>query len=350
MQGTTRSTFVRGRFGIVAALACWLLVLSITANAQGSGNQPGENAACSSSSGCPTAGSPAFIDASMFPGKLTSPNFCSVLNYVLTQVDLPPTYPNGAVIDARGLASSNPPTSMTCAASPWSGIQNTAPPATILLPAGTIVISKPGWILPSSTRLIGVGNNNVVTGSGVVTSGTIIQACASGQTGCTPFTNGNTMITMCNQACTGVSVENLSLDGQGQMINGIANANAGAGSSAASSYVKNVSLFQIQGTGLSVTGNTPQGSGPYNNITFDTNDAASSNTICLNVTTSGTQGFHGLTCNSTNLATTAVFLDASNTSLTDVQIVGFQSGILVGSRSPSHSDVLRGLAPPFARD
>jgi len=81
-------------------------------------------------------------------------------------------------------------------------------------------------------------------------------------------------------------VENLSLDGQGQAINGIANANAASSASAAaSSYVKNVTLFQIVGTGLSISGNT-QGSGPYTNITFNTNDIVGTNTICLNLTAS----------------------------------------------------------------
>jgi hypothetical protein len=69
------------------------------------------------------------------------------------------------------------------------------------------------------------------------------------------------MLKMCNSACSGVSVENLSLDGQGLSINGIANAYAAMSSATASSYVKNVTLFQILGTGLSVTGST-QGSGP----------------------------------------------------------------------------------------
>jgi hypothetical protein len=154
--------------------------------------------------------SSSFIDASVFIAH--GSDFCAVLTYMLN-----PTHgvipSGGAVVDARGLNSNV--TSMTCAASPWAGITG-PPPATVLLPAGTIVIQHPGWILPPNTRVIGVGNDDVATGTSTVTSGTIIQACKGGQTGCSlPFAAGDTIITMCNSSCSGVSVENLSLDGQG---------------------------------------------------------------------------------------------------------------------------------------
>ena len=63
--------------------------------------------------------------------------------------------------------------------------------------------------------------------------------------------------------CTGIALEHLTLDGQGQAINGIANAE-----SQANSYVDHVSLYRILGIGLSVSG-TANDSGPYSNITFD---------------------------------------------------------------------------------
>jgi hypothetical protein len=318
---------------LVAVMVGWFSIFAMPA----AGQSAGQNGVYNSIGACsPCGASSAFIDASMF--AFSGGNFCSVLKSILTNTSYPAA---GAVIDARGLLSSTPPTSMTCAAGPWAGISS-PPPATILLPAGTIVISHPGWTVPANTRLIGVGNDDVATGSGTVISGTIIQACKSGPTGCTAFSSGDTMLTMCNSACSGVSVENLSLDGQGLSINGIANAYAAMSSATASSYVKNVTLFQILGTGLSVTGST-QGSGPYTNITFDTDDAVGSSTNCLNITASATQGFHGVTCSSTNAATSAVLLDASNTSLTDVQIIGFINGILVGSRSAAFSDVLRNV-------
>src|SRR5580658_2242236 len=151
---------------------------------------------------------------------------------------------SGAVIDARGLNSTN--TSMTCTSSPWAGISNPMPPSTILLPAtggGTnlapIVIPS-GWVLPANTHLIGVADGDVATSAGYSYSGTTIQACKTAQPGCaSAFSGTSTMLSMCSSACSGVSIENLSLDGQGQsLVNGIANGYATSG------YVKNVSLFQ----------------------------------------------------------------------------------------------------------
>jgi len=118
--------------------------------------------------------------------------------------------------NARGLPGSHG-TSMTCTSSPWAGITS-PPPATILLPAGTIVIPS-GWVLPPSTRVIGVGNGDVANSSGTSYSGTTIQACKSGQSGCGGAFSG-TMISMCSSACSGVSIESLSLDGQGQSLTG----------------------------------------------------------------------------------------------------------------------------------
>jgi hypothetical protein len=54
---------------------------------------------------------------------------------------------------------------------------------------------------------------------------------------------------ICPSGCTSVSLENLVLDGQGQSINGIVNQYFGA-----SSYIDHISLYQILGTGLSVSG------------------------------------------------------------------------------------------------
>jgi hypothetical protein len=216
---------------------------------------------------------------------------------------VPPT--TGAVIDARGISGA---AALTCTASPWAGTPPTGgwPPATILLPAtgpvngvvSPIVIpSGAGWVLPHGTHLIGLADGDVAVSGSASYSGTTIQA-ASGFSG--------TMISFCNSACSDVSVEKLSLDGQGQTgVSGIANTYATPG------YVKNVTLFQIVLVGLSVGA---PGSGPYSNITFDTNDMVGPSTICLNVGASGTQGFHKITCTSLNQAPNAVLLDASSTS------------------------------------
>ena len=102
--------------------------------------------------------SPAFIDASMFASSVQSPNLCSVLNWVLNPQNHILTSA-GAVIDARGLPGTTPPTSLMCSMSPWgSGSSTVSVPSTILLPAtGAISPNAPTpiiipnsspWILP----------------------------------------------------------------------------------------------------------------------------------------------------------------------------------------------------------
>ena len=60
----------------------------------------------------------------------------------------------------------------------------------------------------------------------------------------------------------------LTIDGQGNSVNGIVNPNAGP-----NSYVDHVTLYQIRGIGLLVENNA-DGSGPYSNITFNTGSYA----------------------------------------------------------------------------
>ena len=254
-------------------------------------------------------------------------NFCGVLNFILNPTNhVMPVV--GAVIDARGLPG-NTGTSMTCAASPWAGITS-PPPSTILLPAGTIIIPTV-WVLPARTHVIGQGDN--------VSSGTTIQAAASNF-------SGSTMIAFCSVACAGVAVEKLVLDGKGLSIDGIVNAYAGS-----LSYVDHVSLYQILGTGLVLTGvptgSAATGSGPYTNINFNTGSfAGASGTVCMQIRggtgLTGTAGIRGLNCTSSGepYPSAAVLLDASNNSIKDVTIVGFQDGILVGAIASAQNNVL----------
>jgi hypothetical protein len=152
---------------IVAAVASWFPAAPIAA-AQ-TQNFQGQDAVYNNSA--QVTNSPSFIDASMFASS--APNICGVLNSVLTSKNYPAA---GAVIDARGLNSTN--TSMTCTTanpSPWAGIANPLP-STILLPAtGATPIVIPsgssGWILPNNTRLIGEGDGIPSNG---ITPGTTI--------------------------------------------------------------------------------------------------------------------------------------------------------------------------------
>jgi hypothetical protein len=122
------------------------------------------------------------------------------------------------------------------------------------------------------------------------------------------------------------------LNGSTLNINGIQNATA------QSSYVDHVTMFQVLGTGLSVSA---MNSGPYTNITFDSGSSALSTTTCANISGgNGTLGIHGLTCIAGSTANTAVFLDAPNNSIEDARIAGFFDGVLVGSQASTQSDVL----------
>ena len=267
--------------GTVIVIVGYLSAFPTAASAQSQGN----NAVYyqSGSSGTCCQGSGAFIDASVFVSAGST--FCSTLFGILNASSYPSS--TGTVIDARGLNSSISGFSMTCAAgtTPWNnGSTFVNVPSTILLPAGTIVIPVT-WGLPANTALIGVGDN--------IGSGTTLQAKASS------FSAGTAMIqfgssSLCTSTCSGISVENLNLDGQGQAINGIVNA-----FSQNLSYVDHVSLYQILGTGLSVSGNASH-SGPYSNITFDTGAYSGvSATTCASINgLSDTRGLHHWSCKS----------------------------------------------------
>ena len=198
----------------VAFFICFL-VLSNRANAQSQGN----NAVYNSSGTCTPSScgfSASFVDAAPFGN--TGTDICAVLQFILTPLHgiLPS---KGGVIDARGLPGATG-TRMTCSASPWAGITS-PPPSTILLPAtgsgssATPIIISNTWVLPSNTHLIGEGDGP---------SGTTIQA-ASGTSLPTMIQFGSS--TICpSGVCTGTSVENLTLDGLAQAVDGIINQNA----------------------------------------------------------------------------------------------------------------------------
>jgi hypothetical protein len=143
-----------------------------------------------------------------------------------------------------------------------------------------------------------------------------------------------------SSSATGISVENVTLDGQGQPINGVVNPY-----SSYLTYVDRVTLFQILGTGLAISG-TADNSGPYSNITFDLNgNSGTSQTVCVSITgLSSTHGVRGLTCiaNSPD-PPAAVLLDSSNNSIEDARIVGFYDGIRVGANNNAQSNVLMNI-------
>lgn len=311
------------------ALVLFLVLsfLPVAMSAQGvAGQNTVYNWNASTSTLSPT-GSSSFTDASQLPSG-ASPTLCSTIYGILSASSYVP-----GVIDARNIPSTS--ISMTCASgsTPWnngSGILNVA--STILLPPGVINITSP-WILPANTRLIGEGDG-IFPSSATTTPGSIIRASTS-------MTSGNYMIQFGSSASgppTGISVENLVLDGQGQSIGGIENQYAQD-----QSYVDHVGLYQIRGTGLLITGSA-ENSGPYKNIVFDTGGFSGvSSTVCAQILSVGgnTHGIHGINCKSEgNDPAAAILVDSSGNSVEDALITGFYDGILVGSNAAAPGNVL----------
>jgi hypothetical protein len=139
-----------------------------------------------------------------------------------------------------------------------------------------------------------------------------------------------------SSGCNGISVENLTLDGQGYAVNGIMNQYAQD-----LSYADHVNLYRITGIGLIVS-TSASNSGPYSNITFDTGGTGISSTTCAQINgLSATHGIHGLACIAeTSDSTAAIYLDSSNNTIEDVRIVGFYDGIRIGSQGNAQSNVL----------
>jgi hypothetical protein len=119
----------------------------------------------------------------------------------------------------------------------------------------------------------------------------------------------------------------LNLDGNGLAIDGIDNSLLQD-----STYVDHVSLYQILGTGLSVSGNATN-SGPYSNITFNTGAySPTSTTACVSINgLAATRGIRGLSCTAQSIAgSAAVLLDSASNVIKDVRIVGFTTEFWLG--------------------
>src|ERR1700722_4651717 len=294
--------------------------------------QTGSNGICTSTTGCTVGPSGAFIDAT--PYASTSSSICATIFRILTGAS--PAFIPGSTIDARGLNSTNTKATgsvLTCTASttdtPWSqNTSSTTNASTILLPAGTIQIAYK-WALPNGTRIIGEGAGStsssatLIEATSTIASGFVLQMGAS-----------------CPSAgCTNIGIENLSLKGNGVAgVGGVTNS-----LSHECSYVLQVNLFGINGTGLLVTTGSVN-SGPYTNIIFT---AAASTSVCAQISgaPTSTRGIRGLRClGNGQQPTNAVFLDAPNNSIEDVEIAGTTNGITVGQNFAVQSAALRNIS------
>ena len=100
--------------------------------------------------------------------------------------DAPPT---GGIVDARGLIPTTANTTLTCSVNPIPANAK----GRLLLSAGTYLAQVPWVIQSNDINIIGTGASDN-TGS----NNTIVQACASGQTGCggVVFSSGKAVIQM----------------------------------------------------------------------------------------------------------------------------------------------------------
>jgi len=296
----------------------------------------GNNTVWASSTG--TSGSAAFIDASTCTGSGCT-DICTTINAILTSSS-GFTYPaQGAVVDARGIAQ-NSTTALACSVNPFNGV---TVPSTILLPASTILLQT-SWVLPSNTRIIGEGNFTVL--------------------GVGSWSGGSDLIDMCStsSACSGVSIEHLKIQGEGNVncsttpstntYNGIVNNYAQV-----SSFVSDVTMCDIGGTGLKITSNAG-GSGPYTNIDFVAAPGASGAscsgglgtpcTACVDIEAQ-TLGLHGVTCvgasdvsgaNGSSMGDAAIYVNAGNNSIEDIHVEEFWDAVEVGDISSTVGNVV----------
>lgn len=326
----------------------------------------GEHVVYYSATNPPSGCSTAYIDASAFQ-YTGSPTLCGKVYQILASGSYPP---EGAVIDARGLANSVTST-WSCNAweTPWcEGTSATNQcslangtyknvPSVLLLPAGVITTSYT-WVLPDRTLVIGQGAGALASGT-ISQWGTILTASgtfagpASGYNPVAPVAMiqfGDPGINTCGatatQAGTGIcfhiSIEGLTLNAASQAVNGILNMD-----SQELSYAKRINLINFSGS--KNTGNAvavglqigapcngvgtcayyaqAQNSGPYEQIYY------SGAGTCAQIFGAGIRGFHGITCAGTSSPAAGILLDSSSNTLEDVTLSGFTDGIKIGSQS-----------------
>jgi hypothetical protein len=290
--------------------------------------QKGYNTVCSGAGTVATwaACSASVLDASQFSGG----DICAKIATAIGTTSSPTV---GTVIDARGIGSG---TNQTCTSVPWNGTTTMPNPAVILLPSGTITIPST-WVLPNFTRVFGEGQR-----ASPGASGTVIQAASTFATG-TPMiqfgalTSGNCVAA----PLFGISLQDVMLSGPStaQSVIGILNKCAQE-----TSYVERVNLYQIEGTGLSISGSQAQNSGPYANITCNPGSNWSSSTACVEINGVGDlRGIHGFTGTATASSSgplAAIYLDSNNNTIEDAHFEGFQNGILVGDNASANGNVI----------
>jgi hypothetical protein len=291
--------------------------------------------------------SSAFLDASRIDttrNGAANVDICALINDALYTARVTLGV-GGVTIDARGV------TSLTCpsGSTPWAYVASGtthfegAIPATVLLPAGTILTNN-AWILPNRTRIIGEG-------SGAGSSVTTIRAQSpfSDADSSSPATvvrmgtiaSGNSLA--CSGNCFAVGVEDLRVDGNNiSGLNGITNL-----ISQEQSYVNRVTIYRATGTALQIGSSSStliflaQNSGPYSDVAV-LETAPSTGTQCAQILDSPTRGIHGISCVNTGTTTpsAAIYLDGASNTIEDTYISGFSEGIVVGQNADASDSTI----------
>ena len=306
-------SFLKGKLSYATA-AAFICALSPCVNvmAQSAGNNAVYN-------GSSVTFSKAFLDAYAV-SLSTSGDFCAKLGAALGTLGMGTA---GTVVDARGLS-----TAAGCSSDPFSSLASGLS-VKILLPAGTLSMTH-SWAIHDQSQLVGEGPAR-----------TIFQASTSSFSD--PYASPNTAILHMGKPSIGgtgggivfeIRIEHLTLDGQGQTLDGIDNQNAEE-----LSYVDDVAINNVDGNGIFLAldpGGRGNGasdhSGPYTNITFQTSSAIST-TACVNVQYSEPRALYSVTCIGNTSSNGAILLDGGNVAVEDVRIDGFQDGVRIGSQT-----------------
>jgi hypothetical protein len=165
--------------------------------------QKGQNAVYNHAMTPAPTNSPSFFDATQFG---TGGDACQQIAATFTDSTFPST---GGTVDARGLVS-GVNTTLTCSVNPIPSGKT----GRLLLSAGTYLAQVPWVIQNNDINIIGTGASD---NSG--NNNTIVQACASGQTGCggVVFPSGQGVIQMGTSSTTVYrsTVKELAVDCQG---------------------------------------------------------------------------------------------------------------------------------------
>jgi hypothetical protein len=284
-----------------------------------------------------------WVDASAWWSKnTTQPDLCAYIqdNILTSAYGTSGHYPNGTVIDARGLAYGifHQMQQIGCSVDPFGALQGPPPSTTILLPSGNIQATTT-WHIPNNTRIVGDEQQTEIIAESGFNGSYIIEMGGPNALG----------YDLCpaNSYCTSVAIEHLILGGNGSLVTvgGIDNQHSQGGS-----YVNDVVFNSFVMTGLLI-GAGGANSGPYSNIVyyaFTCTQNSCPTPSCIDLEAQ-TQGVHGVSClgnNGTDVKNkgAGIIVNASNNSIEDVHVESYWDGIQVGPTANVANVVISNVA------